>query len=75
MIEILKDLKYLVLVFKPDPCKKCLVRACCNQPCEEKQNLKHFLGTETMRVKRYAAIMVWVGFLYLLSILGWTIWK
>ena len=74
MIEALKDLRYLILIFKKDSCKKCLVRACCTQICEEKQDLKFFLGGENIIVKRIIAIVVWISFLYLPT-LAWLIWK
>ena len=35
--EIMHIIEYTKIVFKSDPCKKCLVRACCRDFCNEKQ--------------------------------------
>lgn len=74
MIDELKLLKYTILIFKPDPCKKCIVKACCTQLCKEKQDLKNFIGNDSIGIKRFVAILLWVTLLYI-PMLGWFIWK
>lgn len=65
MIDELKLLKYSILIFKPDPCKKCIVKACCTQPCKEKQDLVSFVDYDTIAFKRFITIILWVSVLSL----------
>jgi hypothetical protein len=73
MIEELKLLKYTILIFR-DPCKKCLVRACCTQHCKKKQDLDHFVGEDTLKAKRWVAILLWVNVIYF-PLLMWFAWR
>jgi hypothetical protein len=72
MIEEFKLLKYTILIFKPDPCKKCLVKACCTRVCKEKQDLEYFLGNDSIKSKRYVAILLWFTIIYFLALILFT---
>ena len=48
---------YFTLTYK-DPCKKCIVRACCSEECEEVIMTKRFLFPHTsIKEKKYWAIL------------------
>jgi sulfatase maturation enzyme AslB (radical SAM superfamily) len=38
--EIMNPIQYTKTAFKADPCKKCIIRACCSKYCEEKRHWK-----------------------------------
>ena len=55
--------RYTKLVFKADPCKKCLVRPCCSKYCEEKRELNSIHNCGTIWLSRLLIIGSWVGIL------------
>jgi len=55
-----------VLVIK-DPCKKCLIRACCNKKCEERLFLEKFIlkGDNTLYFKKILCLLVIIMFSFI----------
>ncbi|MFW9871557.1 MAG: hypothetical protein ACFFG0_00455 [Candidatus Thorarchaeota archaeon] len=37
-------IKSILVILTRDPCKKCLVSACCSQMCEERSLIENFIG-------------------------------
>ena len=46
------------LIITRNPCKKCLVKACCSRPCEEKMLLDNFLFPSTVIYKNKIIIIL-----------------
>jgi len=63
----------LILLVK-DPCKKCLVRACCSQRCEEKTYYLNFCDIEGKTgFRKFIAVITIYNCIFIVCILFWTI--
>ena len=60
--EIMNFIKYTKMSFKVDPCKKCIVRACCKKYCEEKKEWN--IHDETgIWFDRFLVVGLWFSFI------------
>lgn len=70
IIEVCKDIGIFVLaiITAKDPCKKCIVKACCTEKCEERICLENFIlkGDNTLF---YTKFITWFIIIYIPSIL------
>lgn len=69
IIEVSKDIGIFILaiITAKDPCKKCIVKACCTEKCEERIYIENFiLKGDTLLYKKF---LVWFVIIYIPSIL------
>jgi len=52
-----------------DPCKKCIVRACCSKECKPKYIYRNVFGDGT----RYTRILSWLAFIDVTIIFPWAL--
>jgi len=69
-VEIIKDMGIVLIaiIILSDPCKKCLVQACCSDKCEERIILENFVTKgESLAKKKFFA---WFMIAYIILVIG-----
>ena len=57
----------LITLIIKNPCKKCLVKACCTEVCFDKHNYLRYCDPEgSINFQRITALTIWLGFLALI---------
>ena len=57
---------FITIFFVSDPCKKCIIKSCCSDKCEERIVLENFTGYSDLWYMKFCAGAVWFAIIVMI---------